>query len=61
MTMQHSAATGHADRHAKEVQPNAVMDTLGASYARKYYSVMLIFVCLVARQVDTCLPATLTT
>ena len=59
MNMQHKEVVGHAD--AQAAQPNAVTATLGKSFARKYYSVMVIFVSLVASQADTCQPATLTT
>ena len=56
MNMQHKEVVGHADEQA--VQLNAVTDTLGKSFARKYYSVMVIFVSLVASQAGTCQPAT---
>lgn len=59
MNMQHKEVVGHAD--AQAAQLNAVTATLGKSFARKYYSVMVIFVSLVASQADTCQPATLTT
>ena len=61
MSIQNSAAIGHADHSAKAAQQNVVMDMLGASYARKYYSVMVIFAWLVSAQADTCQPPTLTT
>ena len=59
MNMQHKEVVGHAD--AQAAQPNAVTDMLGKSFAKKYYSVMVIFVSLVAAQADTYQPATLTT
>lgn len=59
MNMQHKEVVGHAD--AQAAQPNAVTVTLGKSFARKYYSVMVIFVSLVASQAGTCQPVTLTT
>ena len=59
MNMQHKEVVGHAD--AQAAQPNEVTDTLGKSFAKKYYNVMVIFVSLVASQADTCQPATLTT
>lgn len=59
MNMQHKEVVGHADEQA--VQLNAVTATLGKSFAKKYYSVMVIFVSLVASQAGTCQPATLIT
>ncbi len=59
MNMQHKEVVGHADEQA--AQPNAVTATLGKSFAKKYYSVMVIFVSLVASQAGTCQPATLIT
>lgn len=59
MNMQHKEVAGHVDLQA--VQPNAVMDMLGKSFAKKYYTVMIIFVWLVASQEDTCQRPTLTT
>lgn len=58
MITQTKEAAGHADDQA--VQQNVVMDTLGKSFAKKYYIVMAIFVSLVASQADTCQPPTLT-
>ena len=58
MNMQTSAATGPSDQTAKVVQHREVMDTFGARFARKYYSVMVIFVWLVSTQEDTCQPPT---
>ena len=59
MNTQHKEVAGHVDLQV--AQPNAVMDTLGRRFARKYYTVMVIFVSLVASQEDTCQPPTLTT
>ena len=52
MNMQHKEVAGHVDLQV--AQPNAVMETLGRSFAKKYYTVMVIFVSLVASQEDTC-------
>ena len=59
MNMQLKEVVGHADEQVAQL--NAVTATLGKSFARKYYSVMVIFVSLVASQAGTCQPATLTT
>lgn len=59
MNTQHKEAAGHAG--AQAAQQSAVMDTLGKSFAKRYYSVMVIFASLVAAQADTCQPQTLTT
>lgn len=59
MNTQHKEAAGHADDQV--AQQSAVTDTLGKSFAKRYYSVMVIFVSLVAAQADTCQPQTLTT
>ena len=59
MNMPHKEVVGHVDLQA--AQPNAVMDTLGRSFAKKYYIAMVIFVSLVASQEDTCQRLTLTT
>ena len=59
MNMQHKEVVGHADEQVAQL--NAVTATLGKSFAKKYYSVMVIFVSLVASQAGTCQPATLTT
>lgn len=61
MNTQTNAATGHADLAVKAAPQRAVMDTLGASFAKKYYAVMVIYAYLVASQADTCQPATSTT
>ena len=59
MNMQHKEVAGRVDPQA--VQPDADMDTLGRSFAKKYCIVMAIFVSLVASQEDTCQPPTSTT
>ena len=61
MSMQTNEATGPSDQTEQAAQPSAVMDMLGVRFARKYYSVMVIFAWLVSKQVDTCQPPTLTT
>ncbi len=61
MSMQTNEATGLSDQTEQVVQQSAVMDTFGARFARKYLSVMLIFVLLVSKQVDTCQQPTSTT
>ena len=59
MNMQNTEVVGHVDLQAAQL--NAVMDTLGRSFAKKYYIVMVIFVSLVVSQEDTCQPLTLIT
>ena len=59
MIIQTKEEVGETD--VKAVQPNEVMVTLGKSFARKYYIVMVIFASLVASQDATCQPQTLTT
>ena len=54
MITQTNAATGPSAQTAKVVQHHEVMATFGARFARKYYSVMVIFVWLVSTQADTC-------
>ena len=61
MNTQISEATGLSDQTGQAAQQSAVMDTFGARFARKYLSVMLIFVLLVSKQVDTCQQPTSTT
>ena len=61
MITQTSAVVGHAEQSAKVAPHPAVMDMLGKSFARKYYTVMVIYAYLVVSQVDTCQPPTLTT
>lgn len=61
MNTQTNAATGPSDQTEQAAQQNAVMDTFGVRFARKYLSVMLIFAWLVSAQVDTCQQPTSTT
>ncbi|WP_244152399.1 hypothetical protein [Psychrobacter pasteurii] len=42
-------------------QHSVVTGTYGASFARRYFSVMIIFAYLVEKQVGLCQPLTLTT
>lgn len=58
MNTQHKEVAGHAG--AQAAQQSAVTDTLGKSFAKKYYAVMVIFAHLVASQDVTCQPQTLT-
>ena len=59
MITQTKEAVGETDARAPQL--NAVTDTLGASYAKRYYAVMVIYAYLVASQDATCQPQTLTT
>lgn len=61
MITQTSAVVGHAEQNAKVVPHHEVMGMLGKSFARKYYTVMVIYAYLVASQAGTCQPPTLTT
>lgn len=58
MSMQTSAATGPNTRADTAAAVSVVMDTYGASFARRYYAVMTIFAWLVGAQAGSCQPLT---
>ena len=55
------AAIGLDINKETAIQPSVVMDTYGASFARRYFSVMIIFAYLVEKRAGLYQPLTLTT
>ena len=61
MSIKTDAAIGLDINNDTAIQPSVVTDTYGANFARRYFSVMIIFAYLVEQRAGLYRPLTLTT